>query len=580
MNHKEITQTNIDNNFKIIIDCIIKKAQVLSVNTTIIIRRELVDYINSTLNIHIKESAYIKQLIKTAYEKTAYSKSIQEALVNNILENDGKNSVYNPDRVDDNTFSLDIENPNINMNNFTLITLQNEKIKDIDGVKLIDDVVREIDLIEREKTISITGSSKVESYREHAFNIKNNYEKLIQTYEYVKNINLDLISDFEVTRNRLKIIREDLLNLLIDLFGDSIKTTEPDMFNFSEINWNNYEDSYPKLELFYNGINNEIEIFKEFHSEQMRAISVAGKDGFKSFLNSADKISKTNGRLTKSDVKGAAAFAAGKFMLEAGQAIFKSRSQSKKTIAQIELDIEKLKQGMQSDVEKIMNDILKLGELQTEIKNKLIPQLELFTNRVSEIVINKISPYYKKIIKNKELKELRNNNLNLTIEKRKIKEEFIDKHKQVKYHEYMFTELSTLVKNQVYEYNYVNSLFPEEPNWFYKIVSPTNSKKLYNQTLEDWNIYCKPFIENHIFLKESIKTEVQLKNTANEDLQKLAERENFITIELKQNSEKINTIFKSSNESKEELKNLLEAVKEVSVSSKSVLEINISKDII
>jgi GTPase SAR1 family protein len=96
MNHKEITQTNIDNNFKNIIDCIIKKAQLLFMNSTVINRRELVDYINFTLNIHIKESAHIKQLIKTAYEKSSYSKSIQEALVDNILENDGKNSVYNP----------------------------------------------------------------------------------------------------------------------------------------------------------------------------------------------------------------------------------------------------------------------------------------------------------------------------------------------------------------------------------------------------------------------------------------------------------------------------------------------------
>jgi hypothetical protein len=45
------------------------------------------------------------------------------------------------------------------LNNFTLITLQNEKIKDIDGVKLTDDVVRKIESIEREKTISISGSS-------------------------------------------------------------------------------------------------------------------------------------------------------------------------------------------------------------------------------------------------------------------------------------------------------------------------------------------------------------------------------------------------------------------------------------
>ena len=580
MNYKKITQPSIDQNYSKLIDGIIKKAQELSTKSIVINRRELVNYLNSTYNLDVKEGIHIRDFIKAAYTQTSYSKSIQEALVNNIIENDGKNRVYNPNRVEDNIFCLDIQAPNLNIDNFDLISNQSQEIKDTDGFSLTKEVINKIDLLKVEKTISITGSSKVESYKEHAFKIKKGYEEIIRTYEYVKDINLNLISDFETTRNKLKLIREDLLNLLIDLFGDSIKTTEPEMFNFSEISWSDYEDTYPKLDLFHNIINNEIELFKNFHSQQMSAISSAGKFGVKNFLNSTEKISKSKGHLTKSDIKGTAAVAAADFLVQGGMALIKSRSQSKKTIAQIELDIEKLKQGMQSDVEKIMNDILKLGKLHTEINDKLIPQLNLFTNKVAEIIVNKISPLYNKIIKNIELKNFRDKNKELTIEERQIKSELIDRQKQLEYSNYVHSELSSLVESQIYEHEYVQSLHPELPKGFYKFISPTNSKKLYNETLDEWNSHCKPFIENHQKLKEEIETEENLIKINNDEISKLKLREITIKTELRKNTEEINIIFKSSNTSKEILIDLLSAIKEVSVSSKSVLEVNLSNNLI
>ncbi|QNM84576.1 hypothetical protein H9W90_10245 [Polaribacter pectinis] len=575
MTHDEIIQPNIKSIYNNLIDSVIKKSQELSLKSTIINRRELVNYLKFEHKVDIKEGIYLKNLLKDSYQKASYSKSIQEALVNNIIENDGKNKVYNPNRVDDNIFCLNVEKPNTELNNFNLITNQNEVIKDIDGIQLINSIINDIDLIKREKTISITGSGKVESYREHAFEIKNGYENLIQTYEYVKDINLNLISDFELTRNRLKLIREDLLKLLIDLFGDSIKTSEPEMFKFSEIVWTDFEDTYPKLELFYNVINDEIELFKDFHSQQMRAISMASKEGFNNFLSSAEKLSKSKGILTNADIKTNAATAATGFLVKSGLAVINSRSQAKKTIAQIELDIEKLKQGMQSDSERIMNDILKLGKLQTEIRDKLTPQLILFTNKVIDIILNKITPYYKKIIKNSEIKNLRDSNSSLIIEKRQIKAELLDKNKQIDYCDYIHSMLTTSIDSQNFEYNYLVSLIPEKPKGLYSIISPSNSKKLYKDTLNDWNTHCKPFEDNYQKLKEDKKNEEKLKIDINTDIVNLELRDKSIENELKLNSDNINAIFKTSSQSKEELKKLLEAVKEVSISSKGVLEVNI-----
>src|SRR5690554_4169464 len=113
MDHKEITRPNIDTIYDQLIDSIIKKAQELSVASKIINRRELVDYLNSLHNGVLKEGTHIKQLIKDAYQKATFSKSVQEALINNIIENDGKNKIFDPSRADDAVFCLDIENPKV-----------------------------------------------------------------------------------------------------------------------------------------------------------------------------------------------------------------------------------------------------------------------------------------------------------------------------------------------------------------------------------------------------------------------------------------------------------------------------------
>jgi len=581
MNHKEIILPNDNTIYDKLVDSIIKKASELSIKSEIINRRELVDYLNTTHEIKIKEGIYIKNLVKDAYLKTSYSESIQKALVNNILENDGKNEVYNPIRVEDNIFCLDLESPKLDFKNISLISKQSENVIKIDGVKLVNGVIQEIDALKREDTISVTGNSKVESYKEHAFKIKSGYEELINTHEFVKDLNLNLISDFEVTRNRLKLLREDLLNLLIDLFGESIKAEEPQMFDFSEVNWEDFEDTYPKLELFFDKINNEIELFKDFHAIQMNNISRAGKEGVNNFLNNTKKISngRKNGALTQKDVKGAAASAAFGFLVDTGISVLKSRSKSKKVIAQIELDIIKLKDGMQSDVERILNDILRLGKLHTEIKDKLIPQLDLFINKVSEIIVNNISPLYKLTIKNDQIRSLRDENMKLMIEQRQIKEELIDKAKLIEYSNHVQSKLSLLIDRQKFECNYLKSLYPEKPSGFYKVISPSNSMKLYKQTLEDWTAHCKPFIDNYNALIEKLNEEIKLNKENQDDLENLKKREKEIADYLKVNSRKIASIFKNSTDSKIMLTNLLKEIKEVTTSSKGVLEVNIAKEL-
>ncbi|MCG8784410.1 hypothetical protein G1K66_01305 [Tenacibaculum finnmarkense] len=577
MTHKEIIKPNIDNLQAKIVDAIIKKAQKLHLNSEVINRRMLVDYLNETLHINLKEGLHIKQLLKDAYVKASYSSSIQNAIVNNIEDNDGRNKVFNPERVEQRVIALDIQNPQIDLNDFELIEHETELVKQVDGTSEIQAIQLNIETLKPTKEFSLTGKFKVEAKKDHAFKIKDEYHKIIKTHQKVKDINLNLVDDFAKTRNKLKLVREDLLQLLVDLVGDGIKTKEPKLFDVSEIKWNSFEDRYGKLNTFYKDINKEIKTFENSHEQHMGNISQSGKNQFNSFLSEATNLSNA-GNLNSKNLKGAAGGAAVSFLIEGGLSVAKARTEAKKTIAQIDLDIEKLKEGMQSDVELILEDILKLGRFYSELKDKLIPQLQLASKIIVIKLINDIAPLYKQIISNTEIKDLRDSNRNLMTELRTIEAELVDKEEQIKYNEFKGQKLTKDIEDYQVEHDFLMSLHPVEPNLFYKIISPFNSKKLYKETLEDWCRYSKPFIDNFKSIQENLIKEGKLKEENFADFEKLTNRKTSIGEKLKQNSEKIKIIF-GKTENKNRFNDLLENIKELVVHSKGILEVKISSAI-
>ncbi|HZW76702.1 MAG TPA: hypothetical protein VFF21_00190 [Flavobacteriaceae bacterium] len=521
----------------------------------------------------LKDGPYLRYFLKIAYEKNSFSNTLKKIITFNFRENEGTNSIYNPERVEDNIFSLDLANPSLDFNHFKLIQKQSEDLKQVDGVGEIRAIKEDIENLKRESTLSITGESKVEAYRDYALRLKEKYENMILTYEQIKNLNLSLISDYETLKNKLRLIREDLLNLLVDLYGDQIKTQEPELFDITDVNWKGYDELYPKLDLFYNTVNERIALFKNFHEIEMRNILISGKQNVNNFLHEATKISQSNKFISTSQIKGIAAGAAAKFLVSSTMAVLRSRSEAKKTIAEIEVDISRLKVDMNSDVNSIIQDIINLGQFHTEIRDRHLPTLQLFTQQISNIIEKQISPNYAKIIENNIIRECRDSNVRATLELREIELELVDQQKRIKHSEKIWRQLSEIIQAREFEYNYLQQLRPTEPKLLAKIFSPFKSRKIYEETLDSWTTYCEPFILEQIKLIENKDKETLLQQEINDDMNKLMDRKNYLIQLRKENGAKIHTQVKMNDAAlKPIIKKLLVQIKNVSKSSMGPLE--------
>ncbi len=579
MKYKEIFLKNIENNRIQLIQSIQEKGIELAKSSKTIKRRDLVEYLNEKHDYEIKDGLIIDQLVKEAYNNSGYSESLQKSLINNIENNNSNNKVYNPERVYIQPTCWEFNENKLTTDLNIISKAQNSVLKE-DGIELINNAVKNVELISIEKTISLTGELKVEVHTDYAKNIKKGYKHIINTYENVKNKNLDLISDFEDVRNELKIIREDILNLLIDIFGNSIKTTEPELFNFSKINWIDFEETWDKLNLFYNDINQQLEIFKNFHSEQMENISVSSKESVNSFFKNTDTLLKKNGSISNSELKGTAISSGVGFLVNSGISVLKSRSEAKKTVAVIKRDVEKLKSGMKDDIELLLNDTIRLGFLQTEIKDKLLPQLKIFISQIYKNIDTNITPIYNKIIEDKNIKELRNSNIILTTENRKIEIALIDEKNQMIFSKKNLLFLENFIQNNSFEYEYLKKLHPIKPKGLYKFLSPKKSKVLFEETLNDWNKYCKPKKEEYENILKKHQNELNLQQQINTDIQLLTDRKKEIEKKLNSNSNKISQLFKVSPINSDLLKNLIVNTKEIVSSSKGVLEVGLKEQLL
>lgn len=581
MTYKDISQPNVENYKLELIEAITKKAQEIVVNPEILNRRELVNFLKNKLGIELKDGPYLKYLLKAAYDKNSFSPSLQKVIISNFIENEGLNSIYDPRRVEDNIYTLDLSKPDLQFDHFNLIKNQSQELIKVDGVGEIQGIRNEIDKLKPEATISISGESKVEAYREYTNKLKERYENMISTYEWVKNINISLISDYEALKNRLKIIREDLINLLIDLFGDQIKVQEPELFNFSDINWKTYDDLYPKLDLYYNTINERIATFRDLHEMEMQNILDSGSANIKSFLNQANKFAKSNQFASTSQIKGLAAGAAANFLVSGTMAMMRARSESKKVIAEMEVDTSRLKVDMNEDVKNIIQDIINLGHFHTNIRDVWLAQLNLFTQIVSNIIRTKIVPNYAKLIQNPIIKECRDLNISSTFEIREIEQELVDLERQMKYSESVFDQLSDLIESRKFEYNYLLELYPEEPTILAKIFSPFKSKKIYEETLKDWMEYCEPFVFAHEKLIQEKNDELELQSSITLDIDKLVNRKNELITFRKQNSSKIHEQVEINEVIlKPILIDLLKEIKNISKNSIGPLEKTHSTDLL
>ncbi|WP_431244251.1 hypothetical protein ACQ9BO_07770 [Flavobacterium sp. P21] len=196
-------------------------------NSTITIRSFIDNLNHKNPVLKIIENRELKEIFKDFYLQNSLHLSFQESLLNRFYENDGITKYINPNEINIVPIPLNLDNNEKHFENitesFALLEKGLEKIEEksfLDSVYKIEEEHKKIKVVE---VFSITGASKVDEKFREARKIYYNYKGLINSYESIKIELQSLFNEFEKIRNILKYLREDLMDMLVDIYGENVK---------------------------------------------------------------------------------------------------------------------------------------------------------------------------------------------------------------------------------------------------------------------------------------------------------------------------------------------------------------------
>lgn len=542
-----------------------------------ITRRQLVNLLNKKhINLNLADSLEVKELVRLSFEMN--SSITKQAIVETLKENIGNDSIYNPKRIypanHASQFSED-EKDSLNAKCNLLISNATEIDSEESKNKIETNLVNTQSLVFKKEFLGIGNADSAKTY---AKNVLSGYESMIGEYDKIKNINLDLINDFLVLRNELKCQRDDIVQLLIDLIGVRAKQQYPELFDFTQIEWLDFENSWKKLNLSYNKINQQ-------HQEFLNTVDVALNDFGNSISSQSrvawNNISATSKKrdLNQADLLNAGvqiAFAAGASAITGA---INSRNKSKEVVALIQRDVEILKLEMCEDNELIIADIFRLGKIYSKLSHSILPNYSDFIKTNSEIILSELKPLYDNIMRNPTINKARQENNVMIKKQRFLDQKIIDFNKNLQYSAEEELRLGEILTIKKQDYDIALSLKPDKPFVLVDLFTFGRATNIYLATLKEWNTYCKPVVDDYRYLQEEKRGETIKRKVIKEAIFECEHELSSINLKINSNSEIIMNEFNKQPNSKNEIIQLITVVKKIINASRNVLEIELEQEL-
>lgn len=554
---------------KIIIDEITQVEIYLSRNNEAITIRNFTDSLNyKNPNLNIIENNDLKEVFKEFYYSNYMNSSLQESLLKIFYENDGTTKYINLNEINISPIPLSLNN---NENHFetinqSFISFQNNyaiiEAKDfLNAVYKIEDEHKGIKEI---KVFSLTGASKVDEKLRETRKLFYNYKSLIDNYESIKVELQFLFKEFEKTRNILKFLREDLMNMLIDIYGDNIKATHPDFFSFDTVKWMDFEIINSNLEIEFSKIEENCQTYFSYHNDTYSNLTTS----------SLNRLEQMNGK------KGALKHAAIDIGINALISIASTNQQANITVANLNLEIEYIKESFWDDSKKIRIDIMRLLEIYKNIKEYLVPSTQLFTKGFHQLFENEIKNDFNLIFNIDQIKPIKDRNVELSLKIRKSEIELYDLNKIVNESKQLKQIYESNINYYQNDYDYFNLNEPKEPSTLVKILSLTTAVNVFKKMHNEWDRKTIDVRNQYSYNLDYIENENIRINKYQNLINNLVKQKAKMKIEKSVNSKKINDFLKTEIDLKNKVSQNFKKIASLSQAAKNILEIKLDQKLV
>lgn len=361
-------------------------------------------------------------------------------------------------------------------------------LENITGGKFNEEIIRKTsDLLN-----IVSGKNAVEKVKTEASQIFEKYSVMTKSYTDAKNSVKSLTKDFVNIRQNAAMLFRRYALALSDIFGESIRATMPQMFDFDTVEFLDTDSMLKSAELSYNSIFGKC-------TELSGQIS----EGFVSAL-----------KLSASQIGGSQDKRLG--LVVAGINMLSHYIKTSNQTSAIKKEVEELKSSVSHDAAVIKTDGLRLSEIFKILNDVYIPKAEIFAKAAPEVFDTEFLRLSESVYSSPKAKDLKKRRDEILQELHTLEKSIADSGLNINYYSSHINDCNNTLKSLENQYNAAKKSKPEPPSGLGNVISFGSKKKQYEREVYDWEKNCRPLVSKYEDLIVDVKID-------NDELQKQKE---------------------------------------------------------
>lgn len=320
---------------------------------------------------------------------------------------------------------------------------------------------------------TVSGVEAIKRVQDEAQQIFAKYSDMTGAYGDARNTIRELVSDFSAIRQNTCETYKKYALALVDIFGDSIKATMPELFDFDSVQFLDVDAMQQTVKLAYDGIYGKCGALVGDVSDSFQ----------KALTRSASQFSVQQDRSVG--------------LVLAGINMISHYVKTGQKATALHRDFAELRGAIANDVAAIRTDEVRLVEIYKMLNDVMIPEAEVFARNSDKVFDKEFETLADTIYSTPEARELKKQRDEILKEMHVLERRINDANISINYYkDHIQSSQETLGSLKE---NYIEAQVskPEPPSGFGKILSLGNAQRKYERDIYEWNKTCNPVIDRY-----------------------------------------------------------------------------------
>ena len=328
---------------------------------------------------------------------------------------------------------------------------------------------------------AVVGTKGVTAVQQQASDIFSRYSSMIGSYHDARNVVSSLISDFTMLRAGICDIYRRYSAMLVDVFGESIKTVDPKLFDFDRMEWLDTHGMMQNVKLEYDKVVDKCKLLVGSISDSFR----------QSLGQSAGAYRAAGGRSTG--------------LVVAGLNMFMHYAGAAQKTAELEQDLLRLKNIVKHDVTVIKGDMSRLTVIYKTMNDVFVPSSNAFFKDAGRVISSEWVQLEQVLYGRSEARKLKRERDEILQEMKELEVEMTDETSLIEFYSQRIAENQAVLESVKPQYDTAMATRPSRPSGLANVLSLGSSGKKYNRDIYEWDQNSRPVIDRYNDVVPDIK---------------------------------------------------------------------------